>query len=841
MMIQIVIIVSSLVLLLLPFVVPMVVFGKLNRRWVPVRVGRSASISRFEPILLLIGLSLVGILSFCGDIPGSLMSTSSGGSPSEAIRAYHYWASILFAVAALVSICIAWRISTSIAMTSLIVSSVAGLMVFETRIGLQMNTETMLRQAALTEPDKVDPATLPTMKLRFEMIDDLAGADLWINGVLLGKTPYETTVRELFQKVIPWDHEEIRKLRLSQDAENLFRTPQGNQIWRWGWCPIHFTSRPDAAMKLYYKVDFKGMRGYSSLVGQTSVGFQPDVNSSLVIKLDTVFPEWETAIDELLDRARMDDYEVDTAWLDSFDSYGSFAANKLNSVVTTEPAFKPIQTQRARDLHQRQNINDSATAWTRLMEIEEEARQTHAYDSRSPSGVMVDLLIPLLDTDQVIDHALALLRTTSKPDPWGMSYSGDGFSTGPDKSKFGEEVGLWPIAQAIWRLDQRLDAKSEEKVVPLPMADEEPLYEDLAEAIHPELDNAVEKRITPVLMQLSYLNPSRLHYAEILGGSTYERFLLRNDWRKAARRSGQDPRVGDFQNYVNPWFHKLLWLESPLGKAFRRQQSRAILKIAHDAFGEFALSTGTFSGDLNFLFLDRDFSKEHPSLGMKFWPDFDGIAKSAPKHQWQQTLRMRWDYLARLWHESTPEMFVEAFRDVPASEEYLFMPDLPNIIDAESKFDILRAVLAAEVERVGKLPADPKDYGPKYRGERNISEINNKIYGLPCKSAARKLLSDLASDPKHSWWSVVPGVLAYNTQYDDLMQLIALSDDSKLQLMILPGIERHPTPKRQQLLETLLKSQNADVRTAAAVVKQKLADLRLRVTPRRSLELQMLN
>ncbi|MDB5387611.1 MAG: repeat protein [Planctomycetaceae bacterium] len=473
------------------------------------------------------------------------------------------------------------------------------------------------------------------------------------------------------------------------------------------------------------------------------------------------------------------------------------------------------------------------------MQIQEQARKSRDYDSGSPSGLVVDQLIPQLNPDQLVEHARRLLLSTSRPDPMNYSYNNVRFSTQHDNdSRAGDEVGLWPIAQAVWRLDQKLDAESRNEAEDVAHTDEEIRELGLAAAIHPDRDNLVERRITPVLMQLSYLNPSRLEYAAILGGSAYERFLLRNDWRRPADRSGMSPHVGDYQNYVNPWFYKLIWLRTHFGTAFRRNQSQEVMMIAHNGLSEFVLSSGSLSTDFDFLFLDREFSKDHPSLAMKFWPDLDRLVRSSPRDAQQQMLKMRWDYLGRLWPESRLEDFIDAFREAVSAKDYLFIPELPVVLTVESQFEIFQGVLRSEIDRVALLPADPKSGqfdGPKHRGEQTIQELKNKLYLLSCESAARQLLSDLVADPKHPWWSRLHGFLAYDTRHDDLLRLIAQSDQPKLQLMILPAIEHHPTPNRQQFLEQLLKAKDEQVRVAATAVKRTLKELDQRRQPLRTI------
>jgi hypothetical protein len=496
---------------------------------------------------------------------------------------------------------------------------------------------------------------------------------------------------------------------------------------------------------------------------------------------------------------------------------------------------------RARIAQGLNDVKDAVSAWAHLMRIEEEARSSHHYDSGSDAGVAVDLLVPLLAPEQLVDHAVDLLNTGSKLDPGGRIYGNGHFATyHAGGSVHGEEVGLWPIAQAIGRLDQRLDAEASETS---PTVDPpETLGRGLFAAIHPEADNIVERRITPQIMKLSYGNKQRLEYAAMLGGSSYEEFLLRNDWRRIATEGwGDDIDLGHSETYVNGWFYKLAGLRSPLGTAFRNQQTDAILKICRNALSDHSIATGSFPAELDFLFIDREFSKAHPSLAMRFWPELDGRAKGQPAHNRHAMLELRWDYLARLWPESTPQMFLSALRDANDGREHFNIPPIPEALSADIKYQVFKTLLDEETERVGTIADDPENQkysGLKYHGKQLLNQLRSQLIWLPCEAAAQQLITELKADSKHGAWAQLPSFLLYNRQNEDLLRLMAQSDDSKLQLMTLPAIEHHPIRSRVELLKLLHAAESPDVRDAAQGVSERLEDLRHReFTTRAALKL----
>ena len=821
--------------LLLP--VPIIYFWRRNRRWVPKSTGRSLSVRNFEAALFLVVLLLMGVVWLYDGTPRVDVPSKFGERVSDTIRGYNSQAAILGSICGVIAVAVAWRFSTTLSVAVLMITGLIGVFSMDSKIHAQRDVEREAESALRSNPTTNNSVPV---KLRFELINRIPGADIWMNGVHLGKTPFETTSTELMSKLPPWEHENVNPLRYPQTESNSYTTPQGDSLSNWGWCPLHFPVSNPNSTKLYYKIELNGVTGFSHLVRQTTEGESNSPTSVIVVTFDTVFPAWESEIEDLLDRARLNAYEVDAAWLAAFDSYGDFAKQQLDRAILAEPPLKKILEQRARIVQGLTDVKDAASAWAHLMRIEEEARSSHHYDSSSDAGVAVDLLVPMLDPQQLVDHAIHLLNATSKIDPSARSYGNERFAThNGDGSTHGEEVGLWPIAQAIWRLDQRLDAEDDSKTPNYNPTDIS--KRGLFAALHPDLDNIAEQRITPLIMKLSYGNTQRLEYAALLGGSAYEEFLLRNDWRRIATEGwGDDLDVGDSQNYVNGWFYKLASLRSPLGTAFRDQQSDAILKLCRNGLSDHSTVTGSFPTEMDFLFIDREFSKKHPSLAMRFWPDLDGHAKGQSSHS-QTILQLRWDYLARLWPESTPQMFLSALREANNGKEHVNVPLFPKALSADARFHVFTTILDAETKRVATIVDDPENLkysGPKYQGNQLLNQLPSQLRWLPCEAAARQLLNELKADSKHEAWGQLSSVLSYNRQNEDLLRLMAESGDSKLELMTLPAIERHPVQSRVELLERLLTAEASEVRSAANVVSERLDELRQRqLTPRAGLEL----
>ncbi|MEZ5942995.1 MAG: hypothetical protein R3C18_16500 [Planctomycetaceae bacterium] len=820
----------------IPFALPVWFFNKSNARWVPASTKRDPIVVRHEvATILVILLVWGGVMSLSGFGTAQFSVKFLDDGLSETIRSYYRWATVVGVSLALIGLVIAWRYSTTFAVAGLLALGLGGGAALQSLVSDQQTWEWKQQHSHdETENSERRPTTI-----RFQLVDNIEGADLWINGVHLGKTPYETTDIELFSKVKPWEHDERREAeKMGGDERVVYHTPQGQMLTQWGWCPLHLHGVQDSS-NLYYRVELNGVSGYSHVSSQESVGPSNSPDWVRLMTLDTVFPAWETSIEELLDRARMNNYEVDAEWWDAFESYGSFASQRLNGALREEPQLKQLLMRRAERKVQLDSVIDAASAWRVLMEIEAQVSQAHEYHSESDMGLAVDFLVPFLDEEQLVNYALIAMKRWPRADLGSTMWTTTGFGTygtaGTNHGTFGgsghgDEVGAWPIAHAVWRLDQRLDAASR------PTLAQGDLNGSLETWIDPTTDNLVERRIVPELIKLSRENSNAVRYAGVLGGSAYERFVVRHNWREPAT----DPfngnvRIGVSEVYMNGWFHKLVRLDSPLGTEFRRQQKDRLLDIARDAFDENSIMVGSIPDGVEYLFLDSGNAGNRPSLAMQFWPKFDGMMHAVPEHSRQEALRESWTYLARMWPESTEEMFAKSFADAAENSDYIYVPNFPDDFPASEQFKILSGVIESEEQRVSKLPDDPEEQrydGPKHRAQRGLSQLKERLFELPCIESAELLVTEMTADPKHSWRGRLQGFLAYDREHEDLLRLITNTGGAELQKQIIPALETHPIPSRRELLRKLAlheELRNLDTSLEDSVVEEaRAAEARLK-------------
>lgn len=826
-------------------VAPIFHVARNGRQWTPAGATRRNSVRAIETLQFAIGLIVLGVMWTFGSNftwpPAAMAETV------EFTRSLNMQVLVTGAVMGLVALFVTWRFSTVRGILGLVLIGGVTLTAFTTVIRSERREEDNRnwQRSSSSGSATSRPTKPPKTPIRFELMDQLPGADVWVNGVNLGKTPIEISARELLSKVPEWPSYSLERKAVYEDSPgNKWTDSTGKTYSRWGWCPLHIQPHDAHSSELYFRVDFDGVPGYSEKAERERFKTgTPD--ESYIVTLDTVFPQWDHEIETLLDRARLQDYSIDETWKTAFQSYGEFGKRALEVSRVKEPRMvglkdiDPALTAMLRD------VNDSTSAWRLLMKIEDEARRTRSYDSGSANGLAVDRIAPMLNPQQLIDHAVKLLQTTGNPDPSGYRKWTDGrFATYGDRDNKPREVtALFPIAQAVWRLDQALDKQS----APASTGDAANSHVDLetilgtrtypgmSVTVDPSQDNLVERLLTPELLRMSYDNLDRLKYAEILGGSAYEVFLLRNDWHSPATDSFSGESIGDHSNYVNKWYARLMRLRSPLGSAFRRQQQSNLLEIAGKGLTPHSLYQNLFSEKLSFLFLDRVYSKEHPSLAMQFWREVKAVTADDSVHQ---SLQIRWDYLGRLWPESTPEMFIDVVDDEFRNSEHVHFMELPSSMPVRDQYQVLMAVLADRQKRVSQLvrvPGDDNNYSsPRQKHLRLISTLREVLYRLHCEEAAAQLLADMKAEPEHSWHKNIANFLKYDTTHEDLIRLIATGDDIKLQRDVLQAIQNHPIPERVRLLDVLLNSTDETVRTEATAVQAYIEKLRTQPLSHRS-------
>ena len=489
----------------------------------------------------------------------------------------------------------------------------------------------------------------------------------------------------------------------------------------------------------------------------------------------------------------MENYQPPPEWYDAFLSYESRGWDLLQTQSKSEPELLRLVDGCAHHVYHIEQIQTPQQAWTTLMQISDEAVANGRYESDSCQGRAVELLVPKLDPEQLTlvlqkafgDSPFPLVRYGLKPP------SADG-PLWPPRPRWSpplppEVLAIQPVFQAAWQLDRTLNKQQ------------------------PDQANIVEERVTPALLRHLIQAPNHvLPYAEALGGPAFDQFLLRHDWKtgpdefavldqnqQTARwfvgllshldsdaRSHFDSieTVGVGNASVNRWFYQLTYLDSPGGRQFRREHRDRLLQIAvrslepvrrqkakteterAAAMVTAAIlsnvqpsSPGATPPHLDFLFLDQTSTENQKSLAMEFWPYYDRQLGTIPTENISvsQLLRLRWNYLARLWPESTVEMFVQAYPERSPLYDYgIRGPETRRIahyflhdpVPPDVRFAILSGVRAKLQEKLRSLPDPQQVLGKKYIAVNDIEALGWCSQQFTCPESAAAFMESYQAD-----------------------------------------------------------------------------------------------
>jgi hypothetical protein len=423
-------------------------------------------------------------------------------------------------------------------------------------------------------------------------------------------------------------------------------------------------------------------------------------------------------------------------------------------------------------------------------------------------------------------------------------------------------LAIRPLCHAAWQLDRTWNEQEADRT------------------------NIVEQRVTPALLRQVIRYPDHvLSHAESLGGPAYDQFLLRQDWKTGPdeflvfdrdqvsgrwlvnllsqfdsdARSHYDlaetVNVGNAR--LNRWLYKLMYVDSAGGRRFRREHRDRLLQIGIRSLEPIKRPAAVTNTEqtarlieaailsnlprphrsatpphLDFLFLDRTFTKDQKSLAMEFWPYYSAKVQTLSYVDTTDVLRLRWNYLARLWPESTVEMFVEAYPE-ERSPLYDFWPRkriahylLPDTLPADVRFAILSGVRAKLQLKFQSLPDPQKALAKPYHAVTDIDGLGWSLQRLPCMPSAVAFLEAYRVDESPDKLEQLRKFMASDTDHHEHVELFTRDEDPELRRAALLAIRNHPIPRRMDLLDTLLHDPDAAVRSEAATIQEELETLR---------------
>ncbi len=212
-------------------------------------------------------------------------------------------------------------------------------------------------------------------------------------------------------------------------------------------------------------------------------------------------------------------------WFQTAESYNGDAWLALGKAAADEPQLWQLRAAWATWKYGLDKVGSPESAWTVFQQIREEADAQQQYLTDSVAGRAVELLVPKLPQERLMDEAVRLIRDTStfsylfwrindrqqfgfRGQP-GSVYTGAASTTGGIGSSGNKpqlSVGGFPVAHAVWMLDEQLRRSGE----PQP--------------------NIIQQRIVPEIVRWHYKDFSELsmRLAAYLGGPVMDKFWSGN-------------------------------------------------------------------------------------------------------------------------------------------------------------------------------------------------------------------------------------------------------------------------------------------------------------------------
>lgn len=635
---------------------------------------------------------------------------------------------------------------------------------------------------------------------------DIVGADLWVNGVLLGRTPVETTLADFLERIPYWPKplkgcgdgtDEVRLLHYGPTGKSTsirqrcitFRAPR--QEPRLGGRDL---SHNLDGRQYYACVKLDGECGFGLGTGSGASGSR--YKRSYETRLHVDFLSHRERMEKLLDMARLSDCRATSAWFRAMDSYGKRGWMALRRAAMREPELMPMLDAWAAWRYQLDGATNAGTAWRAFLRVCAAADEQREYHTASVDGRATELLVPKLDPEQLARHAEALLK---------RYRGGPGFARCEEYGRVqfevvvprdGSEARIPPsaavVAHAVWMLDEQLDREDD------------------------STPNIVERRVTPALIRW-FPYPYRSEAAGALGGPAIERFLIRQDWRRPVRSHGGDhrARLSSMGVNANRWLHLLANLRGPFGAQFRARHEDLLLRLADRLVSG---PGGAVRPPEDFLFLDLD--RGTRSLAVRHWPRYRAAAVKW-KHD---SLDAQWAYLTRMEPLSTVEMYLDTWRR--AAQDYPWQQGAFRWL--ESLPDVKRqAVIDAIVHEVDESRNPPKQWPGTFVGWREHVVNELKARGTD-RRVAEETLAELHADPSADRRSRVALWLEHTRPDHPLVGLLAQQEDPQLRLLAVPALKAHPTRHNREILQRLLTDPDLQVKAAATKVDGELIALAAR-------------
>lgn len=645
--------------------------------------------------------------------------------------------------------------------------------------------------------------------------DNIPGADVWFNGVYLGKTPIHITDKELFKKV-PKLTEPPEAWNDSKKYHHDIDGKESRPLSRINLTPptrIAYHQDEPKQLDFYARVELNGQKMYrgwycvSESAGSRMRGnIQPGH-----IKLGMFLPRWEKEVDQLLQRLRFNNYQVDDAWIAAAESYEPHVWQTMRRLSKNEPELNQAIDAWVTRRYKLDGVRGPESANDVFNHIVTETEKQLLFNSDSPAGRAIELLVPYLDVKSFVNQTEAMLDSFPKhcegPVPYNSFYPSGQFSTTlyPEHSHLKILTETIVSLYATWKLDERLDRQDNQQ------------------------DNLIEQRIVPALLRHNYNgNSNTFTMAKNLGGSIYEQFVLRH----IHGETHFNPNLHGYNPYSNcpwggwkdNWWFLTFSIDSEAGQAFRQKYANDLLKISREIVAKQDHLWPAPDSHIGYLF--RDLPNHQECLAVQFWPDFNQLAYGK-NGQDPEGAQIRWAYLAEIQKYTKPKMFVDVYRRF-ADKNRIIQGNVDKCVLTKLEPDLQRKVLETLLKEAKKSLKEKKSDDIILATHRaNYDDFLQLKHLIPSEQSAAEMLDWINEDPKEQEQRIkrVKRMAKRDLLSIHHLRKLAEAKDPKLRRLAFAPIRKSPTTERRELLQKLLKDPDKQIRAEAEKLDQKLKAL----------------
>lgn len=627
--------------------------------------------------------------------------------------------------------------------------------------------------------------------------DETVGADVFINGEHIGRTPCETTLHKL---------REVAKRSPKPALPDIghghlgayFHTPDGELLFD----ATQIGPYPSQDCG-YASLTLNGEAAKLRLSGYPSARWRPALQSWLPgdAVLFTHFPERERRWKELLDQIRLRDYETTTPeWLKALDSFGMPGQFALEKAIKVEPGFQTVFDAWAAwkyGLHPELSFDSAWQVLERL--IAESDNVFQRYERRGLRIRALELLAPHLDPRRLTaEITWCLSQHVWRDQDWGKRWPfvdltslAVDLSWDTDASR-PEALRSIVLNHLVWFLSQSDSGRP-----------------------------FVEQTIVPLLLRYGHTESAR-H----LGGAVFRQFAARSLKRKLS-----DPTwLKNEENMIasgdgDRW---LLTDPSEVAREWRRRNESLLFQAADHlvdrSWEPLAFILEDFRGQTDHrvwrYWQHMRNANPHPSVGLAF------VFPASGKREWL------WNFLDRLGPHAPVSAYVEAWKLDPIvkNSDALSLYRILRIQSLDQRTEILREL----AKLVGPPPENPDGTGSDPQGEiarslaRNIEasqftdeeqQRNFIERHFPNKTLEQRR-SELAYFLRDSRKKLQTGELRFS-----FIRLLAQSSVAESRLVAVEFLAAFPIPELRPLLSPLLEDTVPEVQKSAQDLQAKLNEL----------------